>query len=125
MLRLRPEHHVKLMAMFISKRSLSRRTFLRGMGVTVALPLLDAMVPASTALAATAANPRSRFGAVYIPNGAEGTVTVAHQDSADAYSVIATVPTFAGAKTIIMLMSGVFSLGLIGSFFVCRACWWG
>jgi hypothetical protein len=37
---------------------------------------------------------------IYIPNGAEGTVTVAHQDSADAYSVVATVPTFAGAKTI-------------------------
>ncbi len=56
--------------MFISKLSLSRRTFLRGMGISVALPLLDAMVPASTALAATAANPRRRFGAVYIPNGA-------------------------------------------------------
>ena len=56
--------------MFISKLSLSRRTFLRGMGVGVALPLLDAMVPASTLLAATPANPRRRFGAVYIPNGA-------------------------------------------------------
>jgi hypothetical protein len=56
--------------MFITKLSLSRRLFLRGMGVTVALPLLEAMIPASTALAATAANPRQRFGAVYIPNGA-------------------------------------------------------
>ena len=56
--------------MFIHKLSLSRRTFLRGIGVTVALPLLDAMVPASTALAATPATPRRRFGAVYIPNGA-------------------------------------------------------
>jgi hypothetical protein len=56
--------------MFISKLSLSRRTFLRGLGVTVTLPLLDAMVPASTALAATPASPRRRFGAVYIPNGA-------------------------------------------------------
>src|SRR5882724_1186581 len=37
---------------------------------------------------------------IYIPNGGEGNVTVAHQDSADAYSVVATVPTFAGAKTI-------------------------
>ena len=37
---------------------------------------------------------------IYIPNGAEGNVTVAHQDSADKYSVVATVPTFAGAKTI-------------------------
>ena len=37
---------------------------------------------------------------MYIPNGAEGNVTVVHQDSADKYTVVATVPTFAGAKTI-------------------------
>src|SRR5215813_600802 len=37
---------------------------------------------------------------IFIPNGGQGNVTVAHQDSADAYSVVATVPTFAGAKTI-------------------------
>ena len=37
---------------------------------------------------------------IFIPNGAEGTVTVVHQDSADKYTVVATVPTFAGAKTI-------------------------
>ena len=56
--------------MFITKRTLPRRTFLRGMGVTVALPLLEAMVPAFTAIAQSAAKPRTRFGAVYIPNGA-------------------------------------------------------
>src|SRR5207248_10014194 len=37
---------------------------------------------------------------IYIPNGGEGNVTVVHQDSADKYTVVATVPTFAGAKTI-------------------------
>ena len=56
--------------MFITKMSLPRRTFLRGMGATVALPLLEAMVPALTATAKTAANPPRRFGAVYIPHGA-------------------------------------------------------
>jgi Protein of unknown function (DUF1552) len=56
--------------MFISRLSLPRRTFLQGMGATVALPLLEAMVPALTAIAKTAATPRTRFGAVYIPNGA-------------------------------------------------------
>src|SRR5262245_47120886 len=56
--------------MFISKVSLPRRTFLRGMGATVALPLLEAMVPAATAIAKTAASPKMRFGAVYIPHGA-------------------------------------------------------
>jgi Protein of unknown function (DUF1552) len=56
--------------MFIKKMSMPRRTFLRGIGTVVALPLLDAMVPAMTALAQTAAAPVRRFGAVYIPNGA-------------------------------------------------------
>ena len=55
---------------FITKKHLSRRTFLKGAGVAVALPLLDSMVPASTAMAQTAANPRTRFGAIYFPHGA-------------------------------------------------------
>ena len=56
--------------MFITKKALQRRTFLRGMGATVALPLLDAMVPAMTALAASPAAPVRRLGFVYIPMGA-------------------------------------------------------
>ncbi len=56
--------------MFVFKKSLPRRTFLRGVGTTMALPLLEAMVPAFTALASTPARPPLRFGAVYIPNGA-------------------------------------------------------
>ena len=56
--------------MFIKKMSLPRRTFLRGIGASVALPFLDAMVPAFTAIAKTAASPQPRFGAVFVPNGA-------------------------------------------------------
>ena len=56
--------------MMITKIALPRRTFLRGMGVTLALPLLDAMVPALSALSRTAAKPVGRLGFVYIPNGA-------------------------------------------------------
>ena len=56
--------------MFVSKIALPRRTFLRGVGTAVALPLLDAMFPAFTALARAQARPRTRFGAIYIPNGA-------------------------------------------------------
>ena len=56
--------------MFITKIALPRRTFLRGMGVTLALPLLDAMVPAMSAVANTAARPVRRLGFVYTPNGA-------------------------------------------------------
>ena len=56
--------------MIITKMALPRRTFLRGMGATVALPLLDAMVPALSAMSRTAAAPVRRLGFVYIPNGA-------------------------------------------------------
>ena len=55
--------------MFISKIALPRRTFLRGMGTAVALPLLDAMTPALSALADTPASPARRLGFVYMPNG--------------------------------------------------------
>jgi hypothetical protein len=55
---------------FISKRHLSRRTFLRGMGVSMALPLLDSMIPAQTPLRLTAATPRNRFACIYVPHGA-------------------------------------------------------
>ena len=58
------------MANFLTKKHLSRRTFLRGSGVALALPFLDAMVPAATALANTAAAPKTRAGFFYIPHGA-------------------------------------------------------
>jgi hypothetical protein len=56
--------------MFITKKHLPRRTFLRGLGATMALPLLDAMIPARTALAQTAATPTLRAGFIYFPHGA-------------------------------------------------------
>ena len=58
------------MAHFLTKKHLSRRTFLRGASVAVGLPFLDAMVPAGTALAATAAAPKTRAGFFYLPHGA-------------------------------------------------------
>ncbi len=59
--------------MIVMKKGLPRRTFLRGLGTTLALPLLDAMVPAMTALADTPANPAAlrRLGFVYIPMGCD------------------------------------------------------
>ena len=57
--------------MIITRKSLPRRTFLRGIGATVALPLLDAMVPAMTALASTAARPVRRLGYIFIPMGSD------------------------------------------------------
>jgi hypothetical protein len=55
--------------MFITKKGLSRRTILRGMGAGLALPLLDAMVPALTPIALSAANPTRRLGVVFTPLG--------------------------------------------------------
>jgi hypothetical protein len=56
--------------MFLTKKHLSRRTLLKGAGVSLALPLLDAMIPAATPLAQTAAARKLRMGFFYIPHGA-------------------------------------------------------
>ena len=57
--------------MFITKKHISRRTFLRGTGgAIVALPFLDSMVPAQTPLRSTAASPKTRFASFYVPHGA-------------------------------------------------------
>ena len=55
---------------FITRKHISRRTLLRGAGVTLALPLLDSMVPAQTPLARTAATPKTRFSGIFVPHGA-------------------------------------------------------
>jgi hypothetical protein len=57
--------------MFITKKFMPRRTFLRGVGATMALPLLEAMVPAATPLAKTAAKPARRLGFVFMPMGCD------------------------------------------------------
>src|ERR1700684_3995361 len=54
----------------ITKRHISRRTVLRGLGTAMSLPLLDSMVPAQTPLAKTAANPEIKLGLCFIPHGA-------------------------------------------------------
>ena len=56
--------------MFITRKHVSRRTVLRGAGAAIALPFLDAMIPAATALANTAANVKPRLGFFYFPHGA-------------------------------------------------------
>jgi hypothetical protein len=55
--------------MFITKKHIPRRTFLKGAGVTLALPLMDAMIPAATAMAQTAASPPPRFMGIFFPHG--------------------------------------------------------
>ena len=55
--------------MFITKKHIDRRTFLRGAGITLALPLLDSMIPAQTPLARTAAVRPTRFMGIFVPHG--------------------------------------------------------
>jgi len=55
--------------MIIAKKALPRRTVLRGLGSMLALPLVDSMVPALSALQKTSAKPINRFGVMYVPNG--------------------------------------------------------
>ena len=55
---------------FITRKHLPRRTFLRGVGVSLALPLLDSMLPAQTPISKTAAAAKSRLGCIYVPHGA-------------------------------------------------------
>src|SRR5207248_3114462 len=57
-------------AMYLTRKYHSRRTLLKGAGVAVGLPLLDAIIPAGTALAQTAAKPKLRAGFFYMPHGA-------------------------------------------------------
>jgi hypothetical protein len=68
---------------FITRKSMPRRAFLRGVGATMALPLLDAMVPAATALAHTAAQPVRRLGFVFMPMGCDQSRWTPPGDSLD------------------------------------------
>ena len=65
--------------MFITQKHLSRRTALKGLGVTVALPLLEAMVPARTALAQTAAGGKIRLAAIEMVHGSAGATVIGLQ----------------------------------------------
>ena len=91
--------------MFITKKHLSRRTVLRGLGATVGLPLLDAMIPAATAIANTAAAPKPRLGFVYFPHGAVMEQWTPRADGAnfDFPPIIASLKPFQKHTTIIAM----------------------
>ncbi|MGB6451999.1 MAG: DUF1552 domain-containing protein [Steroidobacteraceae bacterium] len=90
------------MATFLTKKHLSRRTFLRGSGVALGLPFLDAMVPAATALAKTEALPKTRAGFFYIPHGAIMNNTV-YGKKVDAWSSTGKGADFTLGKTLASL----------------------
>jgi hypothetical protein len=92
--------------MVITKTHLSRRTMLRGLGAALALPLLDSMVPALTALESSAAAPIRRFGVFYVPNGMSMPYWFPKTPGPLA-ELPATLASLAGFKERLLLMGGL------------------
>src|SRR5437762_10889378 len=92
--------------MFIAKKAISRRTVLRGMGATIALPLLDSMMPALTAVAKAAGGPVQRFGVVYVPNGMIMQNYLPHTEGA-AFELTPTLAPLAKYRDHVMVLSGL------------------
>ena len=92
--------------MIISKKAIPRRTVLRGMGATLALPLLDSMVPALSALAKTAGKPVNRFGVVYVPNGDDHENYLPAAEGAD-YELTPTLSALAPFREQMLVVSGL------------------
>lgn len=94
--------------MIATRRALPRRTVLRGLGAGLALPLLDAMVPAFAAPGETAGSPVRRFGVVYVPNG----MNMAHWTPADqgsGFELKSTMQPLAAYRDRFVVVSGLAS----------------
>jgi len=95
--------------MYISKRHMRRRTFLRGAGITLALPLLESMIPAATALAQTAAVPKSRFMGIFFPHGMAPGYWVPEQEGALPDKLPHILESLKGVKDQTVVLSGIWS----------------
>jgi len=95
--------------MYLSKRHIARRTFLRGAGITLALPLLDSMVPAATALAQTAAAPKSRFMGIFFPHGMAPGYWVPEQEGALPEKLPLILESLKKVKDQTVVLSGIWS----------------
>jgi hypothetical protein len=95
--------------MYLSKRHIARRTFLRGAGITLALPLLDSMIPAATALAQTAAAPKSRFTGIFFPHGMAPGYWVPEQEGALPEKLPLILESLKSVKDQTVVLSGIWS----------------
>jgi hypothetical protein len=109
--------------MFITKMSLPRRTFLRGLGAAVALPLLDAMMPAGTLLAKTADASPKRAGFIYVPHGADmGSWTPA--GAGPGIELSPTLKTLERFRDSLVVVSNLRRAGGQGAMHAAAACGW-
>src|SRR5499427_7879101 len=92
--------------MFIAKRAIPRRTVLRGLGSMLALPLLDSMAPALSAVQKTAAKPINRFGVMYVPNGMIMKDYLPATEGAD-YELTPTLSALAPFRDRVLVVSGL------------------
>src|SRR5262249_5814765 len=92
--------------MIITRRAIPRRTILRGMGSMLALPLLDSMMPALSALQKTAAKPVNRFGVMYVPNGMIMKNSLPLTDGAG-YELTPTLSALAPFREHVLVLSGL------------------
>ncbi len=96
--------------MFVSKKHIPRRTFLKSAGVTLALPLFDAMLPAGTALAQTAASPsKSRFVGMFFPHGMAPGYWVPEQEGALPAKLPLILESLGKVKDQTVVLSGLWS----------------
>ena len=95
--------------MFITKKHIPRRAFLRGVGVTLALPLLDSMIPAQTPLVKTAAVPKTRFTGIFVPHGMAPGYWIPEKATLDAKALPTIMEPLAPFVDQTVIMSGLWS----------------
>ena len=96
--------------MIITKKALPRRTVLRGVGTALALPFLDSMVPALTALSQTAATPTKRLGVVIVPNGAPREYWTPEAAGA-AFELTPSLKALEPVREQVVVVTGLYSVG--------------
>ena len=109
--------------MFISKTSLARRTFLRGLGTAVALPLLDAMIPAGTAMARALGTPAARAGFIYVPHGADMASWTPPTSGAN-FQISPTLRVLEPFKDSLVVVSNLKRAGGVAEMHAAAACGW-
>ncbi len=101
--------------MIVTRKSLPRRTLLRGLGATIALPFLDAMAPALTAVSKTPASPTPRMGFFYVPNGMFLPSFHPQGDGGTSFELTPTLKPLEAFRDQIVVVSGLSNSGVVST----------